>query len=86
MSTAPPITHLTSHHSPYLPSLTGVQNELTEMDDVCNQRLELLSRRDRETWQAIRWLRENQDRFRETVFEPILVSVSKHRVCLCVCV
>ena len=65
-----PLTYLAS-------SITGAQNQLTEMDDVRNQRLELLCKRDRETWQAIKWLRENRDRFRETVFEPILVLVSE---------
>lgn len=68
--------HLSSLHIIF-PPLTGAQNQLTEMDDVRNQRLELLCKRDRETWQAIKWLRENRNRFRETVFEPILVLVSE---------
>ena len=46
------------------------------MQNVRNQRLHLLQRVDRHTYDAVLWLDENRHLFKEHVFEPILLSVS----------
>ena len=46
------------------------------MENVRNQRLDMLQKKDRQTFDAIHWLRENQHLFREPILEPIAVSVN----------
>ena len=46
------------------------------MENVRSQRLDMLQRRDRDTFSAIQWLRENQQLFRQPILEPVAVLVN----------
>ena len=46
------------------------------MENVRNQRLVLLQKRDRHTFETIHWLRENQHLFHQPILEPVAVSVN----------
>ena len=66
--------------------LSGCEDELGRMQNVRNQRLRLLQRIDRHTYDAVCWLEKNQDMFKKHVFEPILLNVSnsmQHSVYVC---
>lgn len=56
--------------------LTGCEDQLSQMKSVRNQRLQLLQRRDRDTYDAVQWLDRHQQNFKQHIFEPILLSVS----------
>lgn len=54
----------------------GLKGELQRLEDVSNRRLQQLRQADRDTYNAVQWLRNNQDRFRQHVYEPIVMAVS----------
>lgn len=62
------VTHYSSH--------PVAEDELRRMQDIRNQRLEMLQRRDRETYSAVMWLQDNQNLFKERIFEPVCLLVS----------
>ncbi|KAH9833821.1 uncharacterized protein C8Q71DRAFT_772688 [Rhodofomes roseus] len=47
---------------------------LKQLDDASHRKLESLSRWDRDCGEAVRWLRQNQHRFKMEVFEPPMLS------------
>ncbi|KAJ3144260.1 Structural maintenance of chromosomes protein 5 [Geranomyces variabilis] len=51
-------------------------NELQGLDNVRNQRLQLIRQDNPQTYEATMWLRENQHRFEKKVFEPICLEVN----------
>jgi hypothetical protein len=42
---------------------------------VANQRLELLRRRHKDMYEAVMWLRENKNKFRHRIYEPMVLEV-----------
>ena len=49
------------------------QAELVELNSVDKQKMDVLRRRSKETWEAVNWLRSNMDKFRGKVFEPFIL-------------
>lgn len=49
---------------------------LKNLDNVSHRKLEELSRSDRDTADAVVWLRKNRSRFRMDVIEPAILSLS----------
>ena len=60
---------------PSFSSSSGCNDELAAINDVYRQRLDMLSRKDNDAYQAVMWLKENMDKFRRPVYEPILTLV-----------
>ncbi|UZJ51628.1 hypothetical protein CBS101457_000948 [Exobasidium rhododendri] len=54
----------------------SIRRKLQDMDNVKAARLENLRRADPNAYEAVRWLRENGNLFREKVFEPIMLEIS----------
>ena len=57
-------------------------SRLRKLDTVTEQRFETLKRLpggERDTCEAIRWIRENQDKFQLPVLEPACISVTAQR-------
>ena len=52
------------------------EDELTRMQDVRSQRLQMLERSDHWAYKALRWLESNQHLFRKPILEPVMVSVN----------
>ena len=63
-------------------SLTVIQSRITGLEDMKNQRLRFLRNKHRDTYNAVMWLRENQDKFENPVHEPILMQVSSEPLLL----
>ncbi|KAH9927340.1 P-loop containing nucleoside triphosphate hydrolase protein [Fomitopsis serialis] len=57
-------THVINQHTGYL----------KQLDDVSHRKLESLSKWDRDCGDAVRWLRQNQQKFKMEVFEPPMLS------------
>lgn len=51
-------------------------NELNGLDNVRNQKLDILKREERHCWDATMWLKDNMHRFQHKVFEPICLEIS----------
>ncbi|XP_045610449.2 structural maintenance of chromosomes protein 5 isoform X1 [Procambarus clarkii] len=51
--------------------MNACQVELAGIQDISKQRLELLSRRNRDAYNAMKWLEENRDKFAATVHAPM---------------
>jgi hypothetical protein len=54
---------------------SGVRERLNRLEDKKNQRLEYLRTRFKDTYDAVMWLRDNQDKFEKPVHEPIMLLV-----------
>ncbi|KNC97459.1 DNA repair ATPase SMC5 [Spizellomyces punctatus DAOM BR117] len=50
--------------------------ELQGLDDVRNQKLEILKRDERHCYEATTWLKDNMHLFQEKVYEPICLEIS----------
>ena len=59
--------------------LSEVQQDLSKLKDVNTQKLNLLRRLNNHAYQAMMWLKDNKHRFKQTVHEPILMTVSGFR-------
>ena len=46
------------------------------MENVRNQRLAMLQKKDRNTFDAIQWLHNHQHQFQQPILEPVAVSVN----------
>jgi hypothetical protein len=55
--------------------VTAREKEQQKIEDVANQRLELLRRKWKDTYDAVMWLRENKNQFRHHIFEPMMLEV-----------
>lgn len=49
-------------------------NSLKQLDDASHRKLESLSRWDRDCGDAVRWLRQNHNKFKMEIFEPPMLS------------
>ncbi len=58
-------------------AVMNIERQLREIDDVKKQKLEILARQDNDVTEVIQWLRQNRNLFREQVYEPIILEVSK---------
>ena len=47
---------------------------MRQLDDASHRKLESLSRWDRDCGDAVRWLRQNQNKFKMEIFEPPMLS------------
>ncbi|KAJ9479932.1 Structural maintenance of chromosomes protein 5 [Pseudozyma hubeiensis] len=52
------------------------RQQLAQLDNVPQQRLEKIRSADENVYKAVVWLRENQHKFRKTVHEPVLLEIS----------
>ncbi|XP_025077820.1 LOW QUALITY PROTEIN: structural maintenance of chromosomes protein 5-like [Pomacea canaliculata] len=56
--------------------INDAQTELRNIQDMGNRRLEMLRRAHKHTYDAVMWLRENKNKFKATVHEPILLCLN----------
>nr|WJN25110.1 structural maintenance of chromosome protein [Pseudozyma flocculosa] len=56
--------------------LNAYRQQLSQLDDVPQQRLEKIRQADEGVYKAVTWLRQNQHRFRKPVHEPVLLEIS----------
>ncbi|TKY84500.1 hypothetical protein EX895_006401 [Sporisorium graminicola] len=56
--------------------LNAYRQQLAQLDDVPQQRLEKIRAADEGVYKAVMWLRQNQHRFRKPVHEPVLLEIS----------
>ena len=54
-----------------------MKKRLHDVDNVDHQKLEALRKIDKDTYNAVVWLRENKTMFTGTVYEPIMTQVIK---------
>lgn len=55
--------------------ITGVSDHIIRFDNLVNQKEDKLRQRYRDTYDAVLWLRNNRDRFKQRVCEPIMLTV-----------
>lgn len=53
----------------------AVVQEIKRLNDLSNQRLELLRRRSRDAYEATIWLQQNQGRFKGKIYPPIMTQI-----------
>lgn len=58
----------------YFPIL-GVDDHIVRFDNLMNQKEDKLRQRYRDTYDAVLWLRNNRDKFKQRVCEPIMLTV-----------
>jgi hypothetical protein len=51
------------------------EKEQQKILDVANQRLELLRLKQKDTYDAVMWLRENKNQFQHQIYEPMMLEV-----------
>lgn len=51
------------------------QADIERLENMKNQRLEWLRKKDNDAYQAVMWLRQNRDKFEGEVFEPTMLEV-----------
>ncbi|KAK7492679.1 hypothetical protein BaRGS_00016158 [Batillaria attramentaria] len=56
--------------------IAEAQQELRNIQDVGKIRLEQLRRRHKHTYDAVMWLRQNRDKFKSTIYEPMLLCLN----------
>ena len=56
--------------------IQNAQRRLEALESVSNQRLNNLKGFQKDTYQAVLWLRENKKRFKAEVYEPIVLLVN----------
>lgn len=59
----------------------GVGDNIVRFDNLMNQKEDKLRQRYRDTYDAVLWLRNNRDKFKQRVCEPIMLTV-RNFVCL----
>ncbi|XP_074651000.1 structural maintenance of chromosomes protein 5-like [Tubulanus polymorphus] len=52
------------------------QRNLNQVLDIGRQRLEMLHRRSKDTYEAVKWLRSNKDQFKGTIHEPVVLCLN----------
>ena len=55
---------------------SDTEKDLQKAKDVAKLRLQLIERKNKDVYRAILWLRENKDKFRHTIYEPMIIEVS----------
>lgn len=53
-----------------------MEGELAKLRDVDSQKLNVVRRRDKNTYDAIMWLRAHRDDFEDVIYEPPMMTVS----------
>ncbi len=64
------------HDQSILLSLRQSEEQLQQMNNVWTQRLEKLRHRDPATVQVVKWLKNNQHKFRQPILEPVCMSLN----------
>nr|XP_030733042.1 structural maintenance of chromosomes protein 5 [Globicephala melas] len=59
----------------YFPIL-GVADHIVRFDNLLNQKEDKLRQRYRDTYDAVLWLRNNRDKFKQRVCEPIMLTIN----------
>ncbi|KAJ1981450.1 Structural maintenance of chromosomes protein 5 [Dimargaris xerosporica] len=67
----------------YQTQIGAMHQQLRDLEDVRNQRLEFLRNFSPDTHRAVRWLRDNRDKFREQVFEPVCLEINVSNPAYC---
>lgn len=62
---------------------TAIESELKRARDVDAQKLNLVRRVDKHTYEAIMWLRQHKSEFQDMIYEPPLMTVRRERGKLC---
>ncbi|EMR11466.1 hypothetical protein PNEG_00481 [Pneumocystis murina B123] len=57
-------------------ALKQVQNKLDDLDNVREQRLQWLKQNDRDVFDAVIWLSNNRNKFKDHVYEPVYLEIS----------
>ncbi|EDM13015.1 SMC5 structural maintenance of chromosomes 5-like 1 (yeast) (predicted), isoform CRA_a [Rattus norvegicus] len=57
----------------------SVSDHITRFDNLMNQKEDKLRQRYRDTYDAVLWLRNNRDRFKQRVCEPIMLTVRDNK-------
>ncbi|XP_041363245.1 structural maintenance of chromosomes protein 5-like [Gigantopelta aegis] len=52
------------------------QVALRQIQDISNRRLELLRQRHKHTYEAVTWLRQNKNKFKKNIYEPMLLCLN----------
>lgn len=55
--------------------ILGVNDQIIQFDNLMNQKEDKLRQRYRDTYDAVLWLRNNRDKFKQRVYEPIMLMV-----------
>ena len=53
----------------------AIESELAKLRDVDSQKLNVVRRRDKDTYEAIMWLRQHRDDFEDAIYEPPMMTV-----------
>ena len=67
---------LRSERQPHEEAIRRASDELTQMNDVRNQRLTSLRMLNRDAHSAVVWLKDNGDKFAMPILEPVMLSVN----------
>ncbi|XP_028349687.1 structural maintenance of chromosomes protein 5 isoform X4 [Physeter macrocephalus] len=54
----------------------SVDDHIVRFDNLMNQKEDKLRQRYRDTYDAVLWLRNNRDKFKQRVFEPIMLTIN----------
>jgi len=66
----------------YNDEIDRIRKQLSDLDDIRNQRLNLLKRFHRPTYEANLWLEKNKLMFKKKVFSPVLIEINpKNKEC-----
>lgn len=52
-----------------------MHEQIVQFDNLMNQKEDKLRQRYRDTYDAVLWLRNNRDKFKQRVYEPIMLTV-----------
>ncbi|XP_054439010.1 structural maintenance of chromosomes protein 5 isoform X2 [Pteronotus mesoamericanus] len=54
----------------------SVNDKIIQFDNLMNQKEDKLRQRYRDTYDAVLWLRHNRDKFKQRVYEPIMLTIN----------
>lgn len=54
----------------------SVNDQIVQFDNLMNQKEDKLRQRYRDTYDAVLWLRNNRDKFKQRVYEPIMLMIN----------
>ncbi|XP_016069732.1 PREDICTED: structural maintenance of chromosomes protein 5 isoform X2 [Miniopterus natalensis] len=54
----------------------SVHEQIVQFDNLMNQKEDKLRQRYRDTYDAVLWLRNNRDKFKQRVYEPIMLTIN----------
>ncbi|XP_022244453.1 structural maintenance of chromosomes protein 5-like isoform X3 [Limulus polyphemus] len=56
--------------------IKGTERHLNKIKDVGCQRLEMLRRKNKSAYDAVIWLRENEQKYKKKIYEPIMLQIN----------